>query len=162
MVFINADLIAQEISGRPAATAEINAGRLLLARVDGLESHRRNFAFETTLATRMLASRVERWKARGYEVHLIFFWLPSSELAVQRVAGRVLAGGHDVPSETVRRRFVSGLRQFLDVYRPMVDSWRIYDNSTVPPRLIARGAGPDVTRIDAPDLWRDILEGQCA
>lgn len=136
MPFVNADMIAQEISGKKGTPADINAGRLLLERVQALEERNSDFAFETTLATKMLVSRVEGWKARGYQVHLIFFYLPSPELSIQRVAGRVRAGGHDVPEATIRRRFVAGLRNFFDLYSKLVDSWRVYDNS--------RGGDPQI------------------
>lgn len=139
MPFVNADMIAQEISGKQGTPADINAGRLLLERVQSLEAQSLDFAFETTLATKMLASRVEGWKLAGYQTHLIFFYLPSPELAIQRVAARVRDGGHDVPEATIRRRFASGLRNFLELYSPLVDSWRLYDNSRGgDPQIIAK------------------------
>ncbi len=139
MPFVNADMIAQEISGKQGTPADINAGRLLLERVQHLESQSLDFAFETTLATKMLVARVQGWKLAGYQTHLIFFYLPSPELAIQRVAARVRDGGHDVPEETIRRRFASGLRNFLELYSPLVDSWRLYDNSRGgDPQIIAK------------------------
>lgn len=160
MVFVNADHIAQEISGKPGTPGDINAGRILLDMVDTLEEGRADFAFETTLATKMLANRLRAWRAAGYQVHLVFFWLPSPDLSVQRVAGRVALGGHDVPEATIRRRFAAGLRHFFHLYRPLVDTWRLYDNSTTEPRLIARGRGGEVTRVDRPELWNRLVQEQ--
>lgn len=157
LTFVNADMIAQELSGQPGTSADINAGRALLDRVEQLELARRDFAFETTLATKMLQSRVKGWQEAGYQTHLVFMWLPSPDLAVERVLGRVRDGGHHVPEETVRRRFVSGLRLFFRAYRPLVESWRMYDNSTLTPRLIAKGAADGSLRVEQAEIW-DMLE----
>jgi predicted ABC-type ATPase len=157
MQFVNADLIAQEISGQRGTTADINAGRLLLQRVDALESARRDFAFETTLATKMLADRVRHWRSIGYQVHLIFFYLPSEDLAVERVRGRVLEGGHDVPEQTVRRRFRSGLSNLFGIYMPLVDSWRMYDNSGEHgPALVAKQAPDGTVSVVDRELWETL------
>lgn len=159
MKFINADMIAAEVSGVPGTYADINAGRILLDRLDHLEDRREDFAFETTLATKMLVDRVARWREAGYQVHLLFFFLPSADLAVQRVAGRVLAGGHHVPELTVRRRFVSGLRNFFSLYRPMVNSWRMYDNSSGSgPAVIAKLSRDGTMHIENPERWNQLCQ----
>lgn len=158
MTFVNADLIAQEIAGKPGVWGEINAGRLLLERVTVLEGNKADFAFETTLATKMLLDRLLRWRELGYQVHLIFFWLPSDDLAVERVASRVRDGGHNVPTDTVRRRYKSGLRHLFGKYIDAVDSWKIYDNSRdADPVLIAKGNSNGIT-ILRPNLWEQVLE----
>ena len=87
----------------------------------------------------MYARLIPRWQAAGYHVKLIFLSLPSADLAVARVAARVAAGGHDVPEAVIRRRFDSGLRNFRDVYRQLVDCWALYDNAEPEHRLIASG-----------------------
>ncbi|RYG70979.1 hypothetical protein EON77_13300, partial [bacterium] len=127
MPFVNADNIAQELTGQRGTSADINAGRILLERVGRLESEGQDFAFETTLATKTLSARVEGWRERGYRVHLLFVWLPSDDLSVLRVQGRVRDGGHDVPEATIRRRYRAGLQNFFGLYLPRVDTWRIYD-----------------------------------
>ena len=159
MPFVNADNIAQELTGLRGTPADINAGRILLDRVERLEAERTDFAFETTLATKMLASRVEGWRARGFHVHLVFFWLPSDDMAVLRVAARVRDGGHDVPEATVRRRYRAGLANLFRLYMGRVDTWRVYDNSRGPePTLIARGDASErgTMRVDEPGIWRDL------
>lgn len=82
-----------------------------------------------------------RWlstNSSGYRVHLVFLSLPSADLAVARVADRVRRGGHHVPAEVVRRRFVLGLRYLFSIYMDVVDAWTLYDNADVEsPRLIA-------------------------
>ena len=140
--FINVDLIAAGLSPFAPEAAALRAAKLMLAemrrRVRGGES----FAFETTLSGRNYARLIPRWQAAGYHVKLILLGLPSADLAVARVASRAAQGGHDVPEDVVRRRFESGSRNFQSVYRPLVDSWMLYDNSGRTPVLIGGGDNP--------------------
>jgi predicted ABC-type ATPase len=108
------------------------------------EIHRRvrkgdSFAFETTLSGHLYARLIPQWRADGYRVRLVFLSLPTSEMAIARVAGRVAQGGHNIASAVVRRRFDAGLRNFREVYRNLVDRWEWYDNSDTTPRLISAG-----------------------
>ncbi len=148
--FVNADVIAQGLSAfRPDAVA-IAAGRVMRARLRELGGRRRDFAFETTLAGRTHATWIRSLLRVGYEFYLLFLWLPSPELAVERVRSRVELGGHSVPEETVRRRYAAGLRNFFRVYKPLATVWRIYDNSRrTGPRLVAAG------RVGGPVSVRD-------
>jgi predicted ABC-type ATPase len=98
-----------------------------------------SFAFETTLSGRQYARMIPRWRRAGYEVDLIFLNLPTADLAVARVSARVAQGGHGVPEPIIRRRFDKGLRNFRNVYRSLVSSWALYDNSSPIPRLVASG-----------------------
>ena len=152
--FVNADMIAQEISGERSTTADLRAGRLLVDTLDRLEEDKLDFAVETTLATAKLYPRLERLQRDGYEVHLIFTWLQSPELAVERVAGRVRMGGHHVPEETIRRRYERGLKHFFRTYIHSVDSWWMYDNSRLndPVRIASGGRGKPI-EVAKPDLW---------
>lgn len=120
-----------------------------------IESQAKSFAFESTLASQSLARRLRRLKAHGYRIHILFLWLPTPDLAIARVAERVRAGGHDVPPDAVRRRFSRGRRNFLTVYRPVADTWRLYDGSSISgPRLIASGAANQQTRVRDRETWR--------
>jgi predicted ABC-type ATPase len=65
-------------------------------------------------------------------VELFFLWLPTAELALTRVANRVQQGGHPVPEADVRRRFTAGLKNLFTLYRPLLDSWWLYDASELP------------------------------
>lgn len=154
--FVNADLIASEIAGVPGTPGDINAGRLLITWVEQLEERSEDFAFETTLATRLLEARVKRWRELGYDIHLFFFWLPSPELAMERVNARVRHGGHFVPEATVHRRWRSGIHNFFHLYRPLVDTWRVYDNSREVPELIANG-NSQKEFVQRREQWQDIL-----
>jgi predicted ABC-type ATPase len=135
--FVNADLIAAGLSPFAPELQAMRAGRLLLTRIKELADARQDFAFETTLAGRSYVKLIAEFKRSGYDVILFFLWLPSAEAAVARVATRVRQGGHDVPEATIRRRFEAGLRNFLRIYDPLVDSWYMLDGSDLPPSLIA-------------------------
>jgi predicted ABC-type ATPase len=159
--FVNADVIARGLSGFEPEGAALAAGRVMLARLRELASRRESFAFETTLASRLLARWLAGLIAKGYRFHLVFLWLPSADMAVARVAERVRMGGHAVPEETIRRRYDVGLRNFLQRYRPLAESWRVYDNSKTPPRLVALGKRGVTTRILDRRTWERIAQGHC-
>lgn len=140
MTFVNADVIAQGLAGFAAESTALEAGRIMLARLDKLASERANFAFETTLAGRAYARWLQDLKSTGYQIGLIYFWLESPDLAVARVAQRVREGGHAIPEATIRQRYQRSLENFYRRYRPLTTFWQVYDNSgDHSPRLIARG-----------------------
>jgi predicted ABC-type ATPase len=129
MPFVNADMIAQGLAGFNPESTAIAAGRIMLERLRELAEHRENFAFETTLAARSYAGWLKTLRESGYHVRLLYFWLESPDLAVARVAQRVAAGGHHVPEATIRQRYKRSVRNFLTLYRSIVDVWQIHDNS---------------------------------
>lgn len=135
-IFVNADLIAAALSPHHPEAAAIRAGRMMLREIDEHASAGRSFAFETTLSGLTYLRRINAWRAAGYSVKLMFLALRSPEEAIERVAMRVQQGGHDIPEEVIRRRFESGLRNFLEIYRHRVDHWQWFDNSGIPPRLL--------------------------
>lgn len=135
-VFVNADLIAAGLAPFAPETAAIRAGRLMLDELARHFSARNSFAFETTLAGRGYASHIGQWRAAGYRVKLIFLRLDTPQTAIARVAQRVRQGGHDIPPDTIRRRFTAGLRNFRELYAPLIDAWALYDNSGPAPALI--------------------------
>lgn len=157
--FVNADAIALGLSAFRPESAAIAAGRAMLGRLRALSLAGEDFAFETTLASRSLAPWVERLRAAGYHVHVTFLSLPSPELALARVAERVRQGGHDVPEQVVRRRFVVGLRNFFARYQPIVDSWQLFDNSLASgPRLVAARLAGEERRILDLEAWNTLVE----
>ena len=134
-------MIAQGLSAFQPESTAFHAGRIMLERLHHLAKERIDFAFETTLASRTFVHWINDLRQVGYVFHLVFLWLPSADFAVARVAERVRMGGHNVPEETIRRRYHAGLRNFFKLYRPLTESWRFYDNSGPEgPRLIAAGS----------------------
>ena len=154
--FVNADVIAHNISSGDPDGAAIAAGRVMLARLRELAGQRVSFAFETTLASRTFAPWLRDLRASGYDVQLVFLWLPSADFAVERVADRVRSGGHNVPEQTVRRRYLTGLRNFFSLYEPIASAWRLYDGSDLVPRPIAEGLETQPPKVYDETAWGDI------
>lgn len=127
--FINADLIAAGLSPFAPERAAIQAGRMMLDMVGQLARRKESFSFETTLAGRGYARQIPAWRNAGYRVELYFLSLPGADVAVERVRQRVRQGGHDIPEDTIRRRFESGFALFESLYKPLVDGWILYDNA---------------------------------
>lgn len=140
--FINADLIAAGLSPFQPETAALRAGRLMLEEIHNRIKAKRSFAFETTLSGRTYARAITGWQQDGYRVKLIFLRLSGVDVAIARVAARVAQGGHAVPEEVIRRRFETGWLNFEHLYKPLVDSWMLYDNSAEAPRLLEKGGTP--------------------
>ena len=136
--FINADEIAKGLSPFQPESVAMQAGRIMLARMDELLQKGETFAFETTLATKSYKQKIEWAQANGYEVTLLFFWLDSPNMAKKRVTQRVAEGGHSIPSETIERRYHNGITNLFAIYIDMVDICYIFDNSEGRKELIAQ------------------------
>ena len=159
--FINADAIASGLSAFDPEGVAIEAGRIMLRRLHELAEKKKSFAFESTLAARSYASPLSRLRQRGYEVHLIFVWLRSVDLAIERVAERVRRGGHAIPTKEIRRRYLRGILNLFELYIPLVDTWAIYDNSEENnPLLIVTGGAKSLLSVTRPDLWQLLLESR--
>lgn len=158
--FVNADALAQGLSAFRPEEVALDAGRIMLRRLDELADQRKTFAFESTLASQVLARRLERLKQHGYLVCLVYLWLPRVELALARVAERVRAGGHDVPAAAVRRRFDRSRVNFFTIYRPLANSWRLYDAASITgPRFVATGGAGLPTRLRRREIWEMAAQG---
>jgi predicted ABC-type ATPase len=152
--FVNADTIAAGLSAFSPETVGVTAGRVMLERIRKLACERRDFAFETTLASRTFAPWLRKLQCEGYRFHLIYLWLPTVELAVARVAERVRRGGHAIADQIVRRRYERSLINFFGIYGGFADSWLMIDNSVWPrPRLVARRAIGRCVSVFKADEW---------
>ena len=152
--FVNADVIAEGLSGFRPQDAAFEAGRIMLMRARELAARRADFALESTLSGRTLHKFLNRLASVGYERHVFYLWLPSPEMAVARVNGRVKAGGHHVPEHVIRRRFGKSLVNFYQLYRPNVTTWRLYDGSALAGRpLVAHGAGRQKAVVVDEERW---------
>ncbi|MGL4611720.1 MAG: zeta toxin family protein [Trueperaceae bacterium] len=154
--FVNADVIAKGLSAFAPEKVAIQAGKIMLEQLHRLASQGETFAFETTLASRTFAPFLRNLKNGSYTVSLLFLYLESPDLAVKRVAERVASGGHQVPEVDIRRRYEAGLRNLFRLYRPIVDSWSIWNASGEAQALIARQVKDGLTVQDK-QLWA-ILE----
>jgi predicted ABC-type ATPase len=146
--FVNADEIAHGLSPFNPEGMAVAAGRLMLQRIQELLKAEETFSLETTLSTKSYVNLVRRAQAKDYQVNLLFFWLNSPELAICRVAERVAKGGHTIPEQTIKRRYVAGIRNMFNLYLPIVDYWEIWDNSITPRSQVAYGSKGEETIIN--------------
>lgn len=138
--FVNSDEFAKHLSPFAPEGAYVTASRLMLKKVQYLFDRRDDFCIETTLATRALIKITRKAQELGYYVTVLYLWLESPDLAVERVAARVKAGGHDVPEETIRRRYRMGIHYLFNSYMQTCDKWILADNSHPPFSIIAEGS----------------------
>ena len=154
--FVNSDEFAKSLSPFDPSKASIQASRYMLMKIRYLLKRQEDFAVETTLATRTLLKIVKNAQAAGYTVTLLYFWLNSPELAIERVRARVEAGGHNIPEETIRRRYQTGIYNFFNLYSPVCERWILADNSQIPFRVIAEGSKDEVISIKDEDTYGKI------
>ena len=155
--FVNADEIAKGLSPFNPNQVAIKAARLMLARINELLESGVDFGFETTLATRSYVNTVRKAQAKGYFVTILYFWLSSPELAIERVRNRVNEGGHNIPENIIRRRYDMGLRNFFDLYFQIADYWMFIDNSNMPFQMVAEGQKNNIKLINE-ELWNLLKE----
>lgn len=127
--FVNADEIARGLSPFNPESVAIEAGRLMLQRINVLLEGDNSFSIETTLSTKSYKSLIQRAKEKGFYIQLLFFWLPSPEYAEKRVAQRVREGGHNIPTDVIHRRYWAGIKNLFEIYIPIVDSWMLIKNT---------------------------------
>lgn len=139
--FVNSDEIAKGLSpfNADSVTVAVEASRIMYKRIRELIAAQKTFAMETTLASRSIAKLLTGAQEKGYHVTLLYFWLNTPDLAVERVKNRVAAGGHNVTEVTVRRRYEAGIHNLFELYLPICDYWMITDNSLSPMEVIAKG-----------------------
>ncbi len=137
--FVNADEIAKGLSPFQPEKVAFESGRIMLERIDVLLNSDESFAFETTLSTKTYKQRLLKAKDLGFTIKLLFFWLPSIEMAINRVAIRVSEGGHNIPNNVIARRYKRGIENLFKIYLPLCNDWAVFDNSDEIPQLIAEG-----------------------
>jgi len=157
--FINADLIAGGLSPFIPERAAIQAGRIMMEQIRSLRNRRQDFGFETTLSGKTYVKLLGDLKKNGYRIHLFYLWLTGVELALERIADRMRRGGHTIPEGIVRRRFDKGLSNFIHLYKPLLDSWAIFDNSKDVPELVAFAESGKLQIID-PEIFSRLFKGK--
>lgn len=155
--FVNADLIAAGLSPFNPESLALQAGKLMLERIETLSQAGVDFGFETTLAGRRWVPLLQRLRERGYRLHLFFLWIPDPDLALTRIEQRVRAGGHFIPEEVVRRRFARGLRNLFQIYAPIFDACLIFDSSGNSPEMVTLNVAEQHLVFDR-ELWGRIQE----
>jgi len=135
--FVNADEIAKGLSPFRPESVAFEAGRIMLSRIEQLFAENQTFAIETTLAIKIYKNKIIEAREKGYQVVLLFFWLESAEMAIDRVRIRVAEGGHDIPEDVIIRRYYSGIKSLFDIYIHIVDQVMVFDSSKALPDTIA-------------------------
>ena len=151
--FVNADTLARGLSAFAPETVAMQAGKLMLKRLEALMAEGADFAFESTLASRSFERFLKRAKVAGYDVRLFYVWVKSASTSVNRVAGRVKQGGHHVPEEDVRRRYERSVSNMLNLYLPLADYAEIYHNSQNGYREIAIKSDGELEILE-PEIWK--------
>ena len=155
--FVNADLIAKGLSPFYPRAAAIKAGRLVLEQIRSLAEKNVDFAFETTLSGKSYVRLIEALKNKGYTINLFFLWIPNTDFALGRIKDRVASGGHDVPAVDVERRFNRGVYNFFKYYKPLSDTWLLFNNADAIPRLIAKEKDGKTDVIDK-EMYEKIIK----
>ena len=151
--FVNADEIAKGLSPFQPEKIAFEAGRIMINRINDLLNENENFAFETTLSTKSYKNKIKEAKTKKFRVTLLFFWLQTIELAVERVKIRVSEGGHNIDTEVIRRRYSRGIKNLFDIYLPLVDGALIFDNSEGQHELIAEKQIDNILHIKQPQKF---------
>ncbi|MBS1592736.1 MAG: zeta toxin family protein [Bacteroidetes bacterium] len=156
--FVNADNIAAGISPFNPDGAAIEAGRIMLTRINQLITEGKDFAFETTLSTRSYVSLVRKAQSLGFKVTLVFIWLSSPQAAKERVAIRVKNGGHFIPDDVVERRYYRGIENLVKLFMPICDYWMIGESALPEVNIIATGNGDIEIVVENYDIWDTIMK----
>lgn len=156
--FVNADEIAKGLSPFQPDKVAIEAGRIMLNRIKDLINQNVDFAFETTLATRSYVKLIREAQLKGYFVTLVYFWLNSPELAVERVKNRVISGGHNIPENVIYRRYSAGINNLSKLYLPICDYWLLIDNSEPPFQIVAEGVKTEEIEINNQIIYNKIVK----
>jgi predicted ABC-type ATPase len=135
----------------------IEAGKIMINRINELIKQKKDFAFETTLAPESHVNTINFAKENGYNITLVFFWLNSFELAIERVKMRVNEGGHNIPTDTIKRRYINGLQNLTNLYIEISDYWLIINNSIKPGKIIAEGINNNVVTVYDNEIWNTII-----
>jgi len=154
--FVNADEIARGLSPFQPEKVAVEAGRIMLQRIEELLKKQEDFAIETTLATRSYVQTIRRAREKGYSITLVYFWLNAPDLAIARVKRRVSEGGHDIPEEVIRRRYKKGIHNLFKLFIPICDYWLLIDNSQNPYKIVAEGEEDQELNVQNRQIWNKL------
>ena len=135
--FVNADSIARGLSPYDPDSVGIEAGRIALKRIRELISHRIGFTWETTMSGKTAVVWLRQARDAGYVLKAYFLWVRNPETTIRRIRQRVVEGGHNITEDVSRRRFFKTIQNFFTIYRPVMTSWKLFQNELPGPRLLA-------------------------
>lgn len=156
-IFVNADEIAKGLSPFEPESVAFEAGRIMLERIENLISEGKTFSLETTLSTKSYKGIFTKAISQGYKIHLIYFWLNSSNLAIKRVQTRVREGGHNIPKDIIIRRYNRGLKNLFQIYLSLSSKVYFFDNSDDEVDFIAQGEF-GIQKIVNQEIWEKVIK----
>jgi len=115
----------------------MEAGRIALKRIRELISHGIGFTWETTMSGKTAVGWLRQARDAGYVLKAYFLWVRNPETTIRRIRQRVVEGGHDIAEQVSRRRFFKTIQNFFTIYRPLMTSWKLFQNELPGPRLLA-------------------------
>lgn len=148
-LFLNADLIAQDMKPDDVNQIALSAGKKFLIELDKRISQDNPIVIETTLSGKSLLRKIDIAKQNNFVVRLVFLWLETTELCDFRVKLRVLLGGHNIPLDVIKRRHERGLEN-LSTYLNVVDEYEIFQVNETPILVAHKNLNSPVSIIDKP------------
>lgn len=121
-IIIDVDKITAHLGGN-----KLKGGKEAVRIINSCLEHGKNFTQETTLAGQKTLKTILAAREKGYRIHLYYIAVGSAEESLLRIKNRVRKGGHDIPTEDVRRRFENRFDDLLRVL-PYCDETYIFDN----------------------------------
>jgi predicted ABC-type ATPase len=115
--YLGADEIARELNPKNPEDEAISAARIFSYRLDDYLANRKSVLVESTLSGLSLRKHLAAARIQNFEITILFVYLDTPELCIERVAARVAKGGHHVPDEDIRRRFKRANINFWKVYK---------------------------------------------
>ena len=155
--FINADLIAFGLSPLDPAQQQITASRLFLQQIKQAVTRCKNFAFETTLSGKTYLKLIHQLQTSGWFVELIYLYLPSVQLSIERVAERVKHGGHNITLPSIIRRYPRSIDNLIHHYAPLCDSVLCLDNSEKQNNVVFTQTKQDIM-VNNKAIYQTIME----
>ena len=156
--FLNADEVAKEICPEHIESVKIQAGKIVLEKLDKLLKNKESFAIETTLSGKNHIKTIQKARNLGYQVILIYSYLDNPDFCKNRIKVRVLNGGHDVPHDDIVRRFYRSKENFWHIYKDMVDEWNLFYNGTSEYILVAQYTNNDI-QVFSENLYNEFIRG---
>lgn len=146
--FLNADQFAKAYADRGEDNTMIKGGREFFRRLNNALDQEEDVVIETTLSGTYTSKVARNAKSRGYIVEVIYMFLNSADQCVERVAIRKRKGGHDVPEDDIRRRFLRSLKNFRFDLSGLSDVWSLYYNGGQSYQLVASKSEETTVLID--------------
>lgn len=155
---LDPDTIGNTLQSATTAAFPIAGARQVLRSASEHLRKAESFAVETTLAGKSYLRMMLDARRRGFELVLVYIGTEKVEINLARIRNRVLAGGHDVPEDDVRRRYERSFEN-LPTAIERADHTILFDNSTEEGyRLVAVLSPAESQWLTVPPNWASRLK----